>query len=325
LFLRDLQSATTWALTTGGVFAGVMTPDGRFVALSGHDTGVNGDFLYVWDSVLATRVFTNTGTGVKNVAVSADGNVIAYSASSQLRVVDRAIGTNWQATLLVGSSVPKLRLSPDGRWLTFTRPVMPWNQVYLYDVQNRSESLVSHALNSAAAGSGGHSDWPDLSPDGRFVVYRTFATNIVADTGGMTGQIVMYDRQTGLNTLVSASRYTGLPGDDHSPRAIFSADGQTLLLQSWASDLAANDFNRAGDVLAKAIFTAIILPPNAGQAPWIYWPLLAGNNYSVQFKSNLADTVWQPATGVMTNVGNKVWFQDTSATNSQRVYRIEAN
>ncbi|HEX5221085.1 MAG TPA: hypothetical protein VFZ59_16090 [Verrucomicrobiae bacterium] len=326
LFLRDMQTTTTWALTTGGVYAEAMTPDGRFVALSGHDTGVGGDFQYVWDSFLATRVFTNTTLGVTNVAISSDGNWIAYSIYTQLRVVDRARSTNWLVTLQTTSSISKHRLSADGRWLVFTRPVTPnsWNQVNLYDVQNRTEFLVSHALDFTP-GAGGHSDSAELSPDGRFVAYRTLATNIVSGVSGLTRQIILYDRQTGINTLVSASRYTGLPGNDHSLRATFSADGQTLLLQSWASDLAVNDFNRSGDVLAKAIFTAVILPPVAGQAPWIYWPFELGNNYNVQFKSNLNDAAWQPTAGIMTNVGNKVWFQDSFATNSQRFYRIQSN
>ena len=53
-----------------------------------------------------------------------------------------------------------------------------------------------------------------------------------------------------MNTLASVNRFTGGPGDDHSMRANFSADGQTLLMQSWASDVVPGDFNRGGDVLA---------------------------------------------------------------------------
>ena len=108
-------------------------------------------------------------------------------------------------------------------------------------------------------------------------------------------------------------------------RANFSADGQTLLIQSWASDLAAGDFNRSGDVYASTIFTAIILSSTSpGQRPWISWPFIFGNNYNVQFKNSLDDPFWQNLTGSFTNLGLKAWQQDVSPTNTQRFYRILA-
>jgi Tol biopolymer transport system component len=306
------------------VLSSAMTPDGRFVAFVGTLPGFVSAYLYVWDSLLSVRVFTNTTTLINNLAISPDGNRIAFNTQLELRIVDRLVPTNWLVAALNVSSRPMPRFSLDGNWLTYSRSVAASNQVFLYDIPNRTELLVSHAIGSAVGGAG-HSDAPDLTPDGRFVAYRTRAANIVAGMSGVTRQIVLYDHQTGLNTLVSASRYTGLPGDDHSLRATFSADGQTLLLQSWASDLAVDDFNRSGDVLAKAIFTAVILPPVEGQSSWIYWPFEPGNNYSVQFKNSLDDPAWQSTAGIMTNVGNKVWFQDGFATNSQRFYRIQSN
>jgi hypothetical protein len=201
--------------------------------------------------------------------------------------------------------------------------VAPWHQTFLYDVQSQTEQLVSHALNSTAGGSGGNSDLPDLSPDGRFVSFRTLATNAVTGVSGITRQIVLYDRQTGSNSLVSASRFTSGAADDHSLRANFSADGQTLLIQSWASGLAAGDFNHSGDVFARTILTAVILPPaTPGQGPWLYWPFVPGNNYRVQFKNNLADPVWQNLPGSLTNIGVKAWLQDTTPATPERFYRV---
>lgn len=322
LFLRDLQSATNWALTTAGVVAAAMTPDGRFVAFAGGVPGVSTAYLYVWDSALNALVFTNTTAGINNIAITPDGNRLAYCTSAELRLVDRVAQTNWLVTGLASTSRPVPRFNAGGNWLTYARYVSPFNQTYLYDVQNRAELLVSHALDSAAEG-GGNSDSPELTPDGRFVAFRTLATNVVAGAGGITRQIILYDRQTGSNTLVSASRFTGASADDHSMRAVFSADGQTLLFQSWASDIAGNDFNRGGDVLARTIFTAMILPPAApDQGPWLSWPLVPGRNSSVQFKNSLDDSIWQDVTGTITNVGVKAWLQDASPAGAQRFYRI---
>ena len=155
------------------------------------------------------------------------------------------------------------------------------------------------------------------------MVYRTLATNVVIGINGITRQIILYDRQTGSNTLVSASRVTGGPADDHSMRASFSSDGQTLFIQSWASDLVPGDFNHSGDVLARTILTAAILPPvTPGQGPRLYWPFVPGDSSSVQFKNSLTDPNWQDLPGSITNIGVKDWAQDLAPATSGRFYRI---
>jgi Tol biopolymer transport system component len=324
LFLRDLQFGTNRAMTTGGVSAETMTPSGRYIAFAGAAPGVATRYVYVWDTVLAKMVFTNFTTGVSNLALSANGNLLAFATASELRAADRGAQTSWLVASFSNTSRPAPRVSADGNWLAYDRRSGLWQQTYLYDVRNHGETLVSHGLNSAAEG-GGDSDAPDISPDGRFVAYRTLATNVITGANGYMRQVVLYDRQSGLNQLVSASRLTGLPGDDHSSRPRFSTDGQTLLIQSWASDLAGNDFNRGGDVIAHAIFTAVILPPAPGQGAWLYWPYVPGNNYGVQFKNHLDDPLWQNLTGTFTNIGVKAWQQDTTPATTQRFYRIFSN
>ncbi|MFO1512060.1 MAG: hypothetical protein U1F83_03955 [Verrucomicrobiota bacterium] len=262
-------------------------------------------------------------------AISPDGRLIAFAAQG-LRIADRIAQTEWLAASNSGSA---FRFSGDGNWLTYTRyasgvqanpMVSGSNQVYLYDIQNRIETLVSHAMSSTVFAAG-HSELPDISPDGRFVVYRTLATNLVNSVNGTSRQIILYDRLTGQNSLVSASYITGLQADDNSLRASFSTDGQLLLLQSWASDLLANDFNRNGDVFSQPIFMVRILPPGtAGEGPWLYWPFAPGNNYAVQFKSGLDNPMWQTLPGSITNDGVKAWTQDVSPTNSQRIYRVRS-
>ena len=51
LFLRDLQSGTTYALSTTGVLGASATPDGRFIAFGGQSGN-----LYVWDAQAAAIV-----------------------------------------------------------------------------------------------------------------------------------------------------------------------------------------------------------------------------------------------------------------------------
>lgn len=323
LFLRDLLAGTNYALTSGGVTAAAVTPDGRFVAFVGNVSGVS--YLYVWDSNSKARVFTNTTSGITAAAISCDGRFLAYCTSTQLRVVDRHAGTNWLLAPLTSPLRAPPQFSADGQWLVQNRYVSTTAQVYLNNLKTGAELLVSHAMGSIAGGDG-HSELPELGADGRFIVYRTRATNVVAGADGQRRHIVLYDCQTGLNTLVTVNPRTGLPANSLSPRAQFSADGQTLLVQSWASDLVDNDWNSAGDIFARPIFTAILVPPaGPGQGPWLYWPWMPGQNYRVQFKDHLGDPAWQELPGSNSTVGVKVWQQDATPAGIQRFYRIRSN
>jgi Tol biopolymer transport system component len=327
LFLRDTQSATNWALTTMGVDALAMTPDGRFATyLSRLGYAPGTVYSFVWDSSLAVPVLTNAtpasyGFGV---AISPDGKRMASVTATQLVFMDREANTTWSVTAASPSTWTTPAFSADGKWLAYARQLSAMNQVFLRDLDSGAESLVSHVWNSVEPGAGG-SDSPAISPSGRFVAYRTWATNLVVGAVSAFRQIMLYDRPTGLNTLVSANRISGGPADDHSLRARFSADGQTLLIRSWASDLLANDSNASGDVFATAIFTLVILPPaTPGHRPVLSWPLVPGGNPRVQFKDDLADPIWRDCSGSITNDGWKAWLQDNPATNAQRFYRVIA-
>ncbi len=106
LFCRDLQSGITRALTGYGVRSAAMTPDGRWVAFIGAlSTSITN--VYVWDSLSATRVYTNTGSGLLLVTISGDGSRLAYASAAQLYATDWRTQTAW----LVG---PMVTLLPRG-------------------------------------------------------------------------------------------------------------------------------------------------------------------------------------------------------------------
>jgi hypothetical protein len=123
------------------------------------------------------------------------------------------------------------------------------------------------------------------------VAYRSAATNLVP--GGTNGlpHIFLYDRQNSTTTLLSASRLGPWAADNQSLTPVFSGDGQTLVFQSWASDLFAQDFNQGSEGIAYSLyasgsiplFSASLLPGTIpGQGPWITWPVLPGKAYTVE-------------------------------------------
>ncbi len=328
LFLRDRPRRATYALTTSGLSSAAMTPDGHFVAFVDPNGASFGTF-YIWDSLAAARVYTGTTVfGLRNIAISPDGNRLAYWAGSgvvQLYALDRAANTNWAIISGPGPTPrPTLRFSRNNQGLTYNKLLTGTNQVYLYDFQTGANLLASHTYDSAGPASLS-SDSPDISADGRFVAYRSAATNLVAGDTNSVRDIFLFDRQTGSNTLLTANRFTGSGGDIWSMAPLFSADGQTLLFQSWSSDLLAQDFNHNADVFAfTLLYVSLLRDAGPGQGPWVSWPVVPGKSYRVQFKDNLADSAWQDLSVSPTNSGTKAFLQDPAPDAARRFYRIRA-
>ena len=318
-----MLTQTNWALTTTGAGPAAMTADGRFVAYATSNAAPS---LSVWATQSAARVYSNSlgGTLVISVAIAPNGQRIAYSTTSGLYLVQLPDGVRTGLDTSGSPACNSLRFDGTGRLITYTRSSAAnrTNQVYLYDLEGGLNTLVSTSHAVAGPANDG-SDSPVLSADGRFLAYRSLASDIVpGDTNGVP-DIFLYDRQTGVNTLLSASQPSGAPANSRSLTPVFSGDGSTLLFQSWASDLTGGDFNHNSDLFAYTFLSAIILPSaSPGVGPTLSWPWVPGNNYRVEFKNRLEDSDWQPLSGTFTNHGNKAWLQDLSPNANQRYYRI---
>jgi Tol biopolymer transport system component len=334
LFLRNVQAAATYALTTGGVSASSTTADGRFVLFFGTASGSQTS-LYLWDSLSNARVYTNTPlTAPGTVSVSPAGNRLAYAAGNQLRAIDRAANTNWVIGPAGGGSHIGMVFSADSRWLTYAAPpsLGGISQVYLYDFQTGTNRLLSQSFNAVDPGNDA-SDSPTISGDGRFVAYRSKAGNLVPNDANGVSDIFLYDLVSTNTTLLSASSFANRSADLFSLLPGFSGDGRTLLFQSWASDLVTGDANGSSDLFAytlsntpslTAFFATVTADPGSPGAVWISWPALPGISYRVQFKNNLTDSQWQDAGGPVEIVGTQGFLRDAPAQNVKRFYRIIA-
>jgi Tol biopolymer transport system component len=319
LFVRDLFTSTTYALTQSGVTASASTPDGRFVAF-GRPTGN----LYLWDAFSSTTISTNASASNQYLAISPDGNHIAFGVSTGFYALDRVAGTTRQIGPALSGSHSTARFSADGRFLAYAQPLSNTNQVYVYDFVSGTNVLISQG--SGLGTPTGVSDSPDISADGRFVAYRSFATNIVpiADNN-LLPDLFLYDQWSSATTLLTRSRYGATTGDNRAATPVFSPDGRTLVFNAQASDLVPYDFNQSGDVLALSLFYAAISPGGPGQGPTLKWPARPGENYQVLYKNNLEDATWQPATGSVTITGNQAQLTDLVPAAGHRFYRIVAN
>ena len=215
-----------------------------------------------------------------------------------------------------------LRFSNDGRFLTYAMATTtPLNEnVYLYDFQAGTNLLVSQNFNSTGI-TNASSDSPSISPNGRFIAYRSFATNLVPFDFNNAANLFVYDASNNATILVSVNASGNSTADDRSLKPVFSADGRTLFFQSWASDIAGNDYNDNSDIFAldltalpmttstggggatnyASVFYAQLIPAGAFSSnPTLTWPLAAGKSYQVQYKTDLTDPVWLTLPGDVT-------------------------
>jgi hypothetical protein len=109
--------------------------------------------------------------------------------------------------------------------------------------------MVSFNLQRTASGNGA-SDSPSISADGRFVTYRSAASDLVTGDNNNQTDVFVFDRLTGTNTLASVNQAGTAAGNDRSSGPVISADGSTIAFRSVASDLVPGDFNNTQDVFS---------------------------------------------------------------------------
>jgi Tol biopolymer transport system component len=362
LFFRDLQAGITYPLTSSGVLSAAMTRDGQSVVFLGGAVGIGGTQMYVWSSAANSLVFTNhqtfslsTGSGVNSCTISDNGQKVALAASSfvlnatSYNLIEEDILANTAtgvfSNLSLFSSHANLRFSNDGRFLVYAASYnsSSMQSVYCYDALNNSNLLVSLNYNGTGP-AGTNSDSPAISPDGRFIAYRSSAGNIVPFDFNNDADVFLYDSSNNATILISVNAAGNASADDRSLKPVFSADGRTLIFQSWASDISGNDFNNGSDLFALNLtglpmttgagggatnaqsgFEAQLNLPAGGASnavPVLSWPLASGKSYQVQYKTNLTDAVWLPLPGDATFVGDTGWFNDALPSPGQRFYRI---
>ncbi len=113
-------------------------------------------------------------------------------------------------------------------------------------------------LSVSQADSNGESSSPDLSADGRYVVFKSEATNLgVTDTNGVIADIVLLDRQTQqFQYLSSPPNHPAANANSHYPA--ITGNGVFVTFTSEASNLVTGDTNNSNDVFLTDIYSGNI-------------------------------------------------------------------
>ncbi len=160
----------------------------------------------------------------------------AQCAVTQLISRDRLEGTQGNSTS------GEEDISSDGRFVVFRSMASNLvdgvdsgvSQIFIRDRNAGNTELVSVQTDGYEAN--GACDSPSVSDDGRYVVYSSYATGIIAGIGdGTHAQIFLRDRVLGANILVTTS--PAAYGNNNSFQPTISADGRYVAFKSNATNL----------------------------------------------------------------------------------------
>ncbi|MFN0243922.1 MAG: TolB family protein [Planctomycetota bacterium] len=141
--------------------------------------------------------------------------------------------------------------SGDGRFLVFqsaatnlvdddTNGVI---DVYLRDRALGTTTRVSHALDGGDPNDACLN--PTISESGRYIVFESEASNLVASDLNPKADIFLFDRLTNVTKLVSQSS-TGVQANNWCYRASIAGDGKSVVFISRADNLATGELNGTG-------------------------------------------------------------------------------
>ncbi|MFO0984573.1 MAG: calcium-binding protein [Planctomycetota bacterium] len=244
-----------------------VSAEGRFVAFMSEATNlVPGDTNGVLDVFVHDRV---TGQTVR-VSVDSNGNQSdGFSGLNAMTPDGRYVHFNSVATNLVASD-------SNGK-----------QDVFLHDNTTGATELVS--VNSAGAQGDSNSYMGDLTPDGRYAVFVSNATNLVPDDHNGHEDVFVRDRSTGETTRVSVSS-DGTEANSGSRYPRISRDARFVAFESFASNLVPGDTNEATDVFVHDRATQqtirVSVDSHGGQADgFSYGPALSADGRLVFFTS----------------------------------------
>jgi Tol biopolymer transport system component len=272
IFVRDRQLGTTVLVSkNSGGTAGTETSSrpfisasGRYIAFESKANDLVGD-----DTNNAIDIFVHDLQGSTTIRVSSndwEGNSFTPVISANERYVAFVSEAN----------------NPDVEGETFKRA-----DIFLHDLE------TSQTINISVAPGGGDANNasanPSISADGRFIAFRSGASNLTANDNDTLVDIFVRDMQTGTTTLVSVNS-NGVKGNSNSFNPVISADGRFVAFRSNATNLVTGDTNNFSDIFVHdrqtGKTTRVSVSSNGAQANGeSFSPSISGNGRFIAFET----------------------------------------
>jgi len=254
---------------------------------------------------------TQANSNGQDASVSGDGRFVAFesnasnlvasdtNAARDIFVRDRVAGTTVRvsesSTGTAGNSdSTKATISHDGRYVVFASYASnlvsgDTNGAYDIFIHDLNTGTTTRASTTSSGGQiSGGSDWPDISADGRFVLFQNSASNIDSSISGTPAAMQVYvkDMSTGSTHLLSKST-TGTYANGNTSLARISCDGGTVVYTSAATNLVSSDTNGYDDVFVVSLGWSgdKVTNVTSGGNHHSTWPDISCNGNAIAFQS----------------------------------------
>jgi hypothetical protein len=243
IFVKDRATGSTTRISIGSSAVEGHGPssvpaisnDGRYVAFQSEASN-----LVPGDTNVALDIFVHDRVGGVTTRVSTDssgGQASGASFNPKISGDGRHVAIESDAANLVDGDTNGLR------------------DIFVKDLVGGSTTRVS--TDSSDAESDHHSFYANISGDGRYVAYQSFASNLVpGDTNGGP-DVFVKDTVSAQTTRVSAGN-GGLQGNGNANTSALSADGRYVVFDSGANNLVAGDTMGAIDIFVKDLTSGAI-------------------------------------------------------------------
>lgn len=188
--------------------------------------------------------------------------LISSQAMAEVTVVNTALYSSNAAGRQGNDFSKNPVFSPDGKKIAFESRAdrlvgQDTNLRYDIFVKTLANGAIKRvSTNAAGVQANDDSGQPVFSPDGNFVAFRSFASNLV---GGGAGQWHIYVKNLSTGAIIRASTSgSGVPANGFSYNPVFSHDGKKIAFESDATNLTAVDDGLFRDVFVKNLVNGAV-------------------------------------------------------------------
>jgi hypothetical protein len=289
--IYPINKSSSGELGNGMSYFAALSADGNIAAFSSdsanlvaNDTNNSADiFVHNRKTAKTVRVSVSStgkeaplGIGNSGIAdISANGRFVVFSSAADNFVSNDLKATedvfvhdlNTKITALVSvpvtqngknghSSYPSI--SANGQFIAYQSAASKlvandtpdsYSDIFVYDRINKITTKITRNAN-------GHSIYPAISADGRYVAFMSQASNLVLYDTNKAWDTFVYDRKTAKTRRVNVKPSGGQSSGDRSlyqAKPAISADGRFISFESGAADLATNDVDSASTDVFCAI------------------------------------------------------------------------
>jgi RHS repeat-associated protein len=253
----------------------------------------------------------------------AAGNVTVVTSAAASTATTIRASTDSSGVQGNGAST-SAAMSADGRWVAFTSAASnlvsgDTNAATDVFVRDRLTGAVERAsVSSTGAQANGASELPTISADGRYVAFRSLASNLVSGDTNAAWDIFVHDRATGVTERVSVSS-SGGQGTGTNRDPALSADGRYVAFASTSANLVSGDTNGVQDIFVHDRLTGATtrisvdsagVQGNADSSN----PSISADSHLVGFDSTSTNLVSGD-----TNAARDVFLRDRTANTTSRL------